>query len=593
MSRLCLLSLRLIVCVLLIVGADIHISAQKKSTSRPKASTSAEIERKHRSTQEEIKTTRSKISENDAKIKQGVAELNQLNADIATSRKNIETHSTHIASLQNKINTLENSIKASESRLQKLRANYLQAVKKMRMARSNRSKLAFIFSSKSFSQAMRRMRYLKEMARWRDRQTAEIQRTIASLNRDREILAASRKEKNAALARHVAEQKNLDLKCAQQKEVVSSLRKYGDALQAHLVQKQAEANELKNQIGSIIAAEQQAEAARKAEASKKAEQARKAEALRNAEQKRKAEAANNVAKSEEKAKDKYVDDKKQTKKAEPKPGKKSDLKEEKKPVKKAQSKQDKKPEKQKEKKQEKKTEKKSDKKQDKKQDKKTEKAKVSKKDKTPPPPAVDNKIDDRSAYAAARRRRPRDRKEAESAGGGNNLTKNNSSAKNKSETSHKKPEEKQKESTNKVVKTQNKDDFAAAKGQLPRPVEGSWKVVIPFGVNPLPELPSVKYDNPGIDVQVAPGASAKAVFPGVVSGVYQNKGYGTVVLVNHGSYYTVYANLSSSSVRSGDHVKQGQNIGKVFTDKHDKNRTVFHFEIWHGRDKLNPSQWIK
>lgn len=604
-----LLTLKFALCLLLLVGAGVPVSAQKKKPAQTKAQTSAEIERKHRSTQDEIKSTRARISENDAKIKQGINDLNQLNADIATSRKNIETHTGHVASLQKKIIALENSIKASEKRLEKLRSKYLEGVKKMRMARSKRSKLAFIFSSKSFSQAMRRMRYLKEIARRRDKQTAEIRRTIDMLNRDREALAASHKEKNTALSRQMAEQKNLDAKCAQQKELVSSLQRHGNELQAHLALKQAEANELKNQIGAIIAAEQEVKAARKAEAAKKTTQPRKAETTKKAEPTPKpkverpkankpkvekpAEKTGEKPKDEKKHSNSYPEDNKYIKAAKNQPVNKVEPKKEKKPEKVADKKQDKKKDKKPEKKAEKKQEKKKEKKQDKSQDKKPEKVRENKKGKTPPPPVADNKTDDRSAYAAARRRRPRERREQESVGGGNHAAKDNKSSKSKPEAAEKKSAEQHKKHEEKPKKAQEKDDFAAAKGSLPRPVEGSWKVVIPFGVNPLPELPSVKYDNPGIDVQVSPGATAKAVFPGVVSGVYQNKGYGTVVLVNHGSYYTVYANLSSSSVHSGDHVKQGQSIGKVFTDKHDKNRTIFHFEVWHGRDKLNPAQWIR
>ncbi len=112
----------------------------------------------------------------------------------------------------------------------------------------------------------------------------------------------------------------------------------------------------------------------------------------------------------------------------------------------------------------------------------------------------------------------------------------------------------------------------------------------PFGRHALPNLPDVVYDNPGIDIEVAPGATAKAVYGGKVSGVYGVAGFGTVVIVNHGNYFTVYGNLSGSSVRTGDTVKAGQAVGKAAPDSGNKKVGSLHFEVWKNREKLNPMQ---
>jgi murein DD-endopeptidase MepM/ murein hydrolase activator NlpD len=135
--------------------------------------------------------------------------------------------------------------------------------------------------------------------------------------------------------------------------------------------------------------------------------------------------------------------------------------------------------------------------------------------------------------------------------------------------------------------------FAAAKGRLPRPVAGSFKIVSPYGRHSKPGLDNVVYDNTGIDVEVSTGATAKAVYDGVVSGVYQADGFSHVVLIRHDNYYTVYANLGSVSVSAGQTVKQGQSLGTVAKDSEDKNRSIFHFEIWKERTRMNPSDWIR
>ncbi|MBD5187087.1 MAG: peptidoglycan DD-metalloendopeptidase family protein [Bacteroidales bacterium] len=136
-------------------------------------------------------------------------------------------------------------------------------------------------------------------------------------------------------------------------------------------------------------------------------------------------------------------------------------------------------------------------------------------------------------------------------------------------------------------------NFAAMRGSLPRPVDGAWRVTSRFGRHALPDLPDVMYDNPGIDAEVSRGATAKAVFGGKVTGVYMIPGFGTVVIVNHGDYFTVYGNLASVSVKSSDTVKQGQAIGKVGEDPDDPGHSSIHFEVWKNRDKMNPLEWIR
>lgn len=135
-------------------------------------------------------------------------------------------------------------------------------------------------------------------------------------------------------------------------------------------------------------------------------------------------------------------------------------------------------------------------------------------------------------------------------------------------------------------------NFVALRGNLPRPVDGGWRITNPFGRHSMPELPEVVYDNPGIDAEVAKGASVKAVAAGKVSGVYKLSGYGTVVIVSHGEYYTVYGNLASVSVSVGSQLSAGSHIGSAAADPDDQRRGSVHFEVWHGREKQNPESWL-
>lgn len=135
--------------------------------------------------------------------------------------------------------------------------------------------------------------------------------------------------------------------------------------------------------------------------------------------------------------------------------------------------------------------------------------------------------------------------------------------------------------------------FAANKGKLLFPVNGKYKVVRRFGRQPHPTLPHVETENSGIDIEVAPGSSARAVFGGKVSAIFKQDGFNSIVMIRHGQYITIYAGLADVNVKQGDTVTAGQTIGRIYSDPDDGNRTILHFEIRNERQKLNPSLWVR
>ena len=117
-------------------------------------------------------------------------------------------------------------------------------------------------------------------------------------------------------------------------------------------------------------------------------------------------------------------------------------------------------------------------------------------------------------------------------------------------------------------------------------------VISHYGQYAVEGMNNVKLDNKGIDIQGHSGACARAVYSGEVSAVFQMNGLFNV-LVRHGEYISVYCNLSSASVRQGEHVSTRQVLGKVYSDSSDGGRTVLHFQLRKEREKLNPEQWLE
>ena len=125
------------------------------------------------------------------------------------------------------------------------------------------------------------------------------------------------------------------------------------------------------------------------------------------------------------------------------------------------------------------------------------------------------------------------------------------------------------------------------KGRLPVPITGPYRIVRRFGLTQV--TTGVTLDNKGTNYMGQSGARARAIFDGEVSAVFQ---LGTLknVLVRHGSYISVYCNLSSTIVARGQKVKARDILGTVAADE--KGEFILHFQLRKETAKLNPEVWI-
>lgn len=135
------------------------------------------------------------------------------------------------------------------------------------------------------------------------------------------------------------------------------------------------------------------------------------------------------------------------------------------------------------------------------------------------------------------------------------------------------------------------DNFERNRGSLPSPITGPHLIVSHYGQYAVEGLRNVKLDNKGIDIQGQPGALARSIFNGEVAVVFQVNGLMNVI-IRHGSYISVYCNLSSASVSKGQKVSTRQTIGRVYSDPSDGDRTILHFQLRKETSKLNPEAWI-
>ena len=139
------------------------------------------------------------------------------------------------------------------------------------------------------------------------------------------------------------------------------------------------------------------------------------------------------------------------------------------------------------------------------------------------------------------------------------------------------------------LSTSSFTNFSELKGKLNWPI-AKGKVVRKFGESLNPSLKTLTV-NYGIDIRAAGDMSVKCVAEGVVSAVEWLPGYGTVLIISHsGNYRTVYGHLSEVFVKEGDKIKTGGVIATVGESLEGK---ILHFEVWSGRQNVNPEIWLR
>lgn len=132
-------------------------------------------------------------------------------------------------------------------------------------------------------------------------------------------------------------------------------------------------------------------------------------------------------------------------------------------------------------------------------------------------------------------------------------------------------------------------NFEANRGRLPVPLTGPYRIAAHFGQYRVEGLSHVTLDNKGVNYSGQAGARARSVFDGVVTAVFAFGGTKNV-LIRHGSYISVYCNLSSVIVSKGQKVKTRDIIGTPAND--DNGHPLLHFQLRKETAKLNPEVWI-
>jgi septal ring factor EnvC (AmiA/AmiB activator) len=132
--------------------------------------------------------------------------------------------------------------------------------------------------------------------------------------------------------------------------------------------------------------------------------------------------------------------------------------------------------------------------------------------------------------------------------------------------------------------------FASQKGLFDRPVEG--KIVSFFGPYMNDDYGVMNFQS-GINIQAERGTPVRAVFEGKIIFADWFKGYGNMIIIDHGEhYYTLYAHAEELLKNRDDRVSAGEIVGTV-GDSGSMTGPGLHFEVRHHGTPMDPLEWLK
>jgi len=132
--------------------------------------------------------------------------------------------------------------------------------------------------------------------------------------------------------------------------------------------------------------------------------------------------------------------------------------------------------------------------------------------------------------------------------------------------------------------------FERLRGKLPWPASGT--LASTFGRQEHPRFHTVTF-NRGIEITAPQGRDIVAVAEGTAIYADWFKGYGRLVILDHGSgYFTLYAHASDILIKTGDAVSGGQVIAKV-GDSGSLEGPQLYFELRHKGKPQDPLAWLR
>lgn len=219
------------------------------------AQTKAELQAQRDKLVQEMELTNRLLSDAQKATKSTAAELTLLKEQIKLREQIIRSIRNEMGLLERDISANEKEIDIQTEKLEKLKEEYAKLIYSAYKNSNQEDKLLYIFASEDFYQAWKRLRHLKDLARFREGQADIIEETKTELDARNESLKAQRTEKASLLEVQRKEQSRLDASRRETEATLAELQQDEKGLKAKLKKQQDEQRRLSKAIERIIAEE--------------------------------------------------------------------------------------------------------------------------------------------------------------------------------------------------------------------------------------------------------------------------------------------------------------------------------------------------
>lgn len=241
------------------------------------AQSSLQLKRKKEAIQREIDLLQRNLNKAATNKKLTLGEIRTLNAKINLMQKKISVINSERKALDNEIHQNVNTVQSLKSQLEELKDDYAGMVRFAQRNRNAYDKMMFIFASKDFNQAYKRVKYLQQFGQYRKKQADYIQGTQKQINNKISELDRSLKQKSSLLQEQESEKEKLGKNKQAQSAVLNKFSKEEKTYRQDISNRKKQQAALDRQIRATIAREIAEEKRRAEEAARVAAAKAKAE----------------------------------------------------------------------------------------------------------------------------------------------------------------------------------------------------------------------------------------------------------------------------------------------------------------------------
>jgi septal ring factor EnvC (AmiA/AmiB activator) len=222
------------------------------SADRGKLQNRNELERQRKQKEREIAQTKKRLAETNQKEKKTLAYLNDLTQLIEERQSLIGTLQNQLGTITQHIGEEAGLVVALDEDVANLKAEYTKLLYYMYKNRKATSTISFIFSTNSFNESLKRIKFIQFYTDYRQKQVDLILKTEASLSSRITDLKSQQEAKKEVLASLANEEKSLESDKREQSALMVKLKQDAKGLKRQLASQQRAARQLDNAIRNAI-----------------------------------------------------------------------------------------------------------------------------------------------------------------------------------------------------------------------------------------------------------------------------------------------------------------------------------------------------